>query len=304
MLTVAAVIFCGSAQTGDALPLCIERIAPFAQDSLRRDGALATLLPPPLFQDEEASPGLPEALWSLGRTAALDVAYLGTAPLRINGDGLSAFALGVGLVGAVTFVDEQIRHFVQGRRGETLNDVAAATDHLGDGNMPWIVGGSLTALGLLSQDGKLRRTGLEVMENFLIVKNVTTTLKHLFGRRRPWTTDDSSRWKFRGGRDEESRSFPSSRAATVFSVAVIIAEEFPGTVWAAAAYGLAGVVAFDRIVLNFHWTSDVVASALISMAVGKALVWLHAQPDYPPLVPWLSADDGETTMGMSFEVRF
>ena len=40
----------------------------------------------------------------------------------------------------------------------------------------------------------------------------------------------------------------------------------------ASAYALAGLVAFARVYHNAHWTSDVVAGAMIGTVVGRGVV--------------------------------
>jgi membrane-associated phospholipid phosphatase len=90
----------------------------------------------------------------------------------------------------------------------------------------------------------------------------------------------------------------------VFSIAVVVAEEYPDTIWPYVSYGLASSVGAARVILDAHWISDVVASALLSLAVGKALVWLHAQDSCPPLVPWLATGDGDPVVGAACELRF
>jgi membrane-associated phospholipid phosphatase len=70
------------------------------------------------------------------------------------------------------------------------------------------------------------------------------------------------------------------------------------------AYGLASLAAIQRVVDDAHWTSDILTSALLSVAVGKALVWLHRQDVYPPLVPWLASSDGDRVIGLALERGF
>ena len=97
---------------------------------------------------------------------------------------------------------------------------------------------------------------------------------------------------------------PSDSVTRAFAIAVPIAEEYPGTVWPYVAYGLAGFTAIQRIVADEHWLSDVLTSALLTIAVGKALVWLHRQVEHPPLIPWLAGENGEPVYGLAFEARF
>jgi undecaprenyl-diphosphatase len=64
-------------------------------------------------------------------------------------------------------------------------------------------------------------------------------------------------------------SFPSGHAAGSFAFAAFVAVRDPR--WAAPAFVWAALVAWSRCVLGVHYPSDIVAGALIGMAVGAAL---------------------------------
>ena len=258
-------------------------------------------------QEEEDEPGVLEevgmTLWGLGKIFVLDMGYLVTAPLRPTKDGVFIFAGGVALLGVTMAVlDEPIRGFAQRNRHEnldqTLGIVRQAT------TKPQVLGLGLASVGLLLGDHHLERTGLEVMETEFVVGRLTSFGKRLFGRSRPYMERGSSSFKFWGGSEEGRRSLPSGGAANAWAIAVPIAEEYPGTVWPYLVYSVAVLSSVERIVQDAHWTSDVLASALLSIAVGKALVWLHRQDESPTLVPWLAGESGDRVWGLAFERSF
>jgi membrane-associated phospholipid phosphatase len=97
-------------------------------------------------------------------------------------------------------------------------------------------------------------------------------LKLAFGRARPNQTEDPlSFHPFQGG----YKALPSGHATQAFTVASVISAHSDKFWVSASAYTLASLVAFARVYHNDHWTSDVVAGALIGTAVGRGVVALN-----------------------------
>ena len=65
-------------------------------------------------------------------------------------------------------------------------------------------------------------------------------------------------------------SFPSGHATTAFAVAAVLSFWYPR--WTAAWLALAAVVGWSRIALGSHFPSDVVAGAILGVAVALAFV--------------------------------
>jgi membrane-associated phospholipid phosphatase len=102
-------------------------------------------------------------------------------------------------------------------------------------------------------------------------------LKIVVRRMRPQET--GSAYSFRAFSDHPFSSrgfgFPSSHAVVAFGAAAILARMFPRgrVVWYAAAVGCA----VSRLLAHAHYLSDVVAGALIGIAMA-ALVWRYGAP--------------------------
>lgn len=261
-----------------------------------------------LFAVAAGSPALAQAdddgetLWSLGRHVAFDGAYLVTAPLRPTEAGVVDFLGGAGLVGVTMIFDEKIRGLVQRHPESRMLDVAEEADRWG--SKPFVPAFTLAAIGVVASDPRLTRTGLEAVESYLFLKTIVNSLKLTTGRARPYAERGSQSWDLFGGTHNDRRSFSSARTANVFSIAVIVAEEYSHTVWPYVVYTAAGLAGVARIQLDAHWASDVVTSALLSLAVGKALVWLHTQERFPTLVPWMATNDGDPVVGLQVSFGF
>ncbi len=91
---------------------------------------------------------------------------------------------------------------------------------------------------------------------------ITTFLKHVFGRARPYIEAPGHPFTFIGANlDSNYESLPSGHATTAASVAVAIGALFPSARWIMWLYVL--IIMFSRIVLMSHHVSDVLAGALV-----------------------------------------
>ncbi|HZP63029.1 MAG TPA: capsule assembly Wzi family protein [Terriglobales bacterium] len=116
--------------------------------------------------------------------------------------------------------------------------------------------------GHLTKNDHLRETGFLAGEAALDSTAVAYALKTLTQRPRPLEGNGGGTF-FQGG-----SSFPSEHSAIAWSVAGVIAHEYPGPLTKLAAYGLASAVTLTRVTGKQHFPSDVV--------IGGALGWYFA----------------------------
>jgi undecaprenyl-diphosphatase len=99
---------------------------------------------------------------------------------------------------------------------------------------------------------------------------LTTAIKHLIGRARPYVTGMANAFAFSPfSWRMEYASFPSGHATTAFSAAVAIGTIWPHARIAMWTYALA--IALSRVVVTAHYPSDVIASAIVGV-LGSLLV--------------------------------
>ncbi len=146
-------------------------------------------------------------------------------------------------------------------RTKYSNDLA----NFGIGAMGGVAGG-LWLLGEISHDDRERETGFLAGEAALDSLAVVYTLKYSFGRERP--LQDNFQGTFFSGGD----SFPSEHAAAAWSVATIVAHEYPGPLTQILAYGAATAITASRLEAKQHFPSDVL--------IGSAIGWLSGQVVY------------------------
>jgi len=138
----------------------------------------------------------------------------------------------------------------------------------------------LAAIALALHDRESRewwRRGALLLAAPAVAGIVGELLKIAVRRMRP--PDVGSAYAFRAFGDHPLSSrglgFPSSHAVVAFGAAAILSRMFPraGVVWYAAAVGCAA----SRLLAHAHYLSDVVAAALIGIAVAS-LLWRYWAP--------------------------
>jgi hypothetical protein len=116
---------------------------------------------------------------------------------------------------------------------------------------------AIWALSYKNHDSHWRETGFLAGEAALNSLVITEAAKYSFQRERPFQGTGSGNF-FQNG-----TSFPSEHAAAVWSIAEVIAHEYPGPLTKILAYGLAGLVTYSRVRAQQHFSSDVLVGSLI-----------------------------------------
>ncbi len=142
---------------------------------------------------------------------------------------------------------------------------AAAFVGVAGGAFLW---GQITHNDHMSETGFL--SGEALADSFL----VTTALKYATGRERP--TEGDYKGHFWQGGD----SFPSEHAAAAWSVASVLAHEYPGPLTKLLAYGGAAGVSAARVIGDKHFASDALIGSVLGWYIGRQVYRAHrADPD-------------------------
>jgi membrane-associated phospholipid phosphatase len=183
-------------------------------------------------------------------------------------------ASGVATFGA-TVIDERIRSFMAGHQTEALNRLARPIGYVGMARyiVPTLIGGAVVPR--LIGDRPLSTSVVHIGLGYAVADGLEALLKPVVGRHRPDETGQSARFRpFRGG--NVWGSFPSGHVVHVVSLATGISIEAHRPWATAAAYGMATVVGLQRLYTHSHWTSDVVAGAVLAIAASATTVrWLE-----------------------------
>src|SRR6266550_1761754 len=135
--------------------------------------------------------------------------------------------------------------------------------------------GGMWLLGHASHNEHWSETGFLAGEAGLNSLVVVESFKYSLRRERPYQGDGSGPFFKSGG-----TSFPSEHAAAAWSVAGVIAHEYPGPFTKIMAYGLASLVSVSRVKAHQHFPSDVVVGSVIGNLVAQDIYSRHHDFDF------------------------
>jgi membrane-associated phospholipid phosphatase len=198
---------------------------------------------------------------------AEDQHRLWTSPERIRFSDTEWLVPAGGLAATLFVTDRDFsKHLSQNpatiSRYRTLSNVGVGALVGGAGGM-WLLGHA-THNKHWSESGFL--AGEAALDSLVAVE----TFKYALRRERPYQGNGSGSFFQSGG-----TSFPSEHAAAAWSVAGVIAHEYPGPLTKIMAYGLASLVSVSRVKAHQHFPSDVVFGSVIGNLVAQDIYSRH-----------------------------
>ena len=185
-----------------------------------------------------------------------------------NGDILVPFGM---TAGALLATDSDYSKHLSNSPSRLNNSVKFS--NYGIGAMAGI-GGGLWVMGHFTHDDHKKETGILAGEAAVNSYLVTTGLKYAFGRLRPLDQPQYSGQFWSGG-----SSMPSEHAAAAWSIASVIAHEYPGPMTSLLVYSLASAISMARVTGKQHFNSDVFIGSAIGWYVGKQAYRAHHDPE-------------------------
>jgi hypothetical protein len=206
------------------------------------------------------------------RSLASDQKTIWTSPLHLHAlhtqDKNWLVPFGVGTLGLVAADRDIMRHFG--------NTPVAHSGSFSNYGLAAMIGSaaSLYLRGATRNDDHSRETGFlagEAVANSVIVGE---TMKLAFQRPRPNAASGGS---FGAG----GASFPSEHALAAWSIASVIAHEYPGPLTKLLAYGGATGISLSRVTARQHFPSDVVVGSALGYLIGQYVYRAHHDPELP-----------------------
>jgi membrane-associated phospholipid phosphatase len=205
----------------------------------------------------------------LARNLAGDQRRIWTTPLRLQARDLYWLApAALGTFGLVAADNDILRHF-----GST--PMAHSNSFSNYGLAALVGGGAMLYLrGTIIHDDHAREAGLLAGEAALNGVIVAEAMKFAFERPRP---NAPKAGDFGTG----GASFPSEHALAAWSIATVIAHEYPGPLTKILAYGAATGISLARVAARDHFPSDVVVGGAIGYLIGRYVYGAHHDADLP-----------------------
>lgn len=130
-------------------------------------------------------------------------------------------------------------------------------------------GAGLYLLSYPLHDVHWRETGFLAGEAALNSWVSVQALKYTLQRERPYQGNGSGQFFGSGA------SFPSAHAAVAWSIAGVIAHEYPGTLPRLFAYGMASAVSFSSVHSREHFPSDVLIGSTLGYLISQSVYRRH-----------------------------
>jgi membrane-associated phospholipid phosphatase len=179
-------------------------------------------------------------------------------------------ALGVVLlvIGTALVLDPRVHAWAAQSKCHTIDALVAILNPIGSGVTLLIACIMLTAICRALPSSRLQAAAWTAALAFTFAGVIEFTIKHLVGRPRP---DTAMAFATLGSHAvAETDSFPSGHATSVFAVATVFAAFYPWLRW--PLYALAAAVAVGRVYLERHYMSDILAGAVIGIAIASLLL--------------------------------
>ncbi len=217
---------------------------------------------PPLFSLKET-----------GQLVLLDAKGILLAPLRWDGEDWLKFGVGsAAVILTGVLLDEPVQEASQRSRTPGRDDFATTVQRFG-AEYSWAVLGGYAVFGLAAKDREAMNVAVDGVLASLFASGIATpVLKFAVGRARP---NEELGDHYFTPFSTTNQSFPSGHTTQAFAVASVIAAHDSHLWVKIVAYGIAGTVGLARIEQNAHWTSDVLAGAILGTAIGNAVVLLN-----------------------------
>lgn len=172
--------------------------------------------------------------------------------------------------GAALLADEPLRRFMAAHQSHAFDRAANLIDPFGRARLLVPALAASAVIPRFFHARPLADAALRIGLGYAAADLAGGAMRVVIARHRPDSTGDP--WRFRPFRPQgDWGSMPSAHVTHAFAIAAGIASESKRPWLAGLVYGMASLVAVQRIYRQAHWSSDVVVGATMSISVSRAV---------------------------------
>lgn len=217
-----------------------------------------------------------------------DAAAMARAPLSWDASRWQRAAIVGGVIATAFAADPSIADAVQRSRSETTDGFSRIVTPFG-ARRALNISAAVLLVGVARRNPDLRDAGRDAVEASILAGGIITPfMKRAVGRSRPIR----ERGAYEFDPFSSNQSFPSGHATNAFAVASVFAAHSRGWIVPTLAYTLATGVAVSRMNDNVHYSSDVLAGAVIGTMTGRAIVARHRRKSKAGAITWQVVPSG------------
>jgi membrane-associated phospholipid phosphatase len=204
------------------------------------------------------SPSFGKSLGTAIKTIGEDELHIIKSPFSVSA--LKWDALAIGATGVLIANDESVLYQVSPSWHNTsINISNAGVYGLG------ATAGGIFVTGLITHNEHATDTGIRSAEASVDSVILYAAMKAILARQRPYT--GTGEGKFFSG-NWTSGSFPSGHATFAWTLAAVLAHEYPNWPMRLLMYGAATAVSTTRVTGGVHFPADVFSGSVIGFGVG------------------------------------
>lgn len=201
-------------------------------------------------------------------TATIDGFHLLISPLHFSGKDLAITGGTIFTTAGIMTADKDIRKYAKKNHSDINDKISDVGKAYGNVIAPVIIGGSIYSYGLFFKDEDVRTTGRMLIEAAVFSGAITTVIKTVAGRSRPFKEEGNYFYRPIQFNNDHT-SFPSGHSTLAFAVSTVLSERLHNVYSSIGLYTLAGVTALSRVYTDDHWASDVFMGSAIGFFVGR-----------------------------------
>jgi hypothetical protein len=200
-----------------------------------------------------------------------DLSYVGNEIISASNSSLLTAGIVLGTSISLMPYDEDMRKTALKNWGAVDGQAISFANEYGNLLYPALGTVATYGMGLVLEDESMRVFARKTCTSLLVAGGITTVLKSMIGRSRPFTNQGSSQFS-PFTIDDVRLSFPSGHTTVSFVMSASLSKVIDRW-WAdILLYGLATGTAYARMHNDRHWLSDTVLGAAIGY---YAVQWVH-----------------------------